>query len=158
VDRSLVLYSYAYIGVIQFVSCFFIFVYFCPGIWDLIKEWKRPEDLTSAERDAYLEGTTTYYWSLVWGQIGAAICTTTVEESLFVYGFFRNKVLTVFQLVMEIGLGLLLVYWEPVAGPMGMRPLPMDLLLLPVLVAFLPILVTGRKLVISPALVVFIKA
>merc|ERR1712048_1471830 len=117
-----------------------MFTVFFPEMLELILEFREgPDDYTPEEYVTYAQGTTVYYWTLVCGQIAAALSTTTVTESLLTYGI-PNHTLTVFILG-EIALSLFLIYYGPVASMLSMYPLPQDLLLLPVLVAFLPIVV-----------------
>lgn len=59
---------------------------------------------------------TVYYWTLVLGQIAAAISTTTKNQSVFGLGGrpygFPNGTLN-WMIIFEILLGLLAIYWGP---------------------------------------------
>merc|ERR1712107_560708 len=81
VNSKVLLYSYGYIGQFQMLFCWLMFFYASPGIWELYMNGKSPEKYS--EQDAFLDtqGMTVYYWTLVVGQIAAAISTTTKLQS-----------------------------------------------------------------------------
>jgi len=116
VNGKVLLYSYGYIGQFQMLFCWFMFFHASPGIWGLYINATSPEDYT--EEDAFLnsQGMTVYYWTLVMGQIAAAISTTTKLQSVFgccgtAYGF-PNATLN-WMFFIEIVLGLAAIYWGP---------------------------------------------
>jgi len=73
------------------------------------------------------QGMTVYYWTLVVGQIAAAISTTTKLQSVFgvggpAYGF-PNTMLN-YMFIFEIALGLLAIYWKPMQGIFDTATIP----------------------------------
>merc|ERR1719454_1098781 len=88
VNPKVLVYSYLYIGQIQMLFCWIFFFYplTSPQIWTI---FQHPEDW-DISGDRYFEvvtvGKTVYYWTLVLGQVAAAISTTTKTQSVF--GFF----------------------------------------------------------------------
>mmetsp|Transcript_159238 Transcript_159238/g.296923 ORF Transcript_159238/g.296923 Transcript_159238/m.296923 type:complete len:1324 (+) Transcript_159238:68-4039(+) len=106
VNWKVLVYSYTYIGQLQMALCWAMF-FLTPGITGLI----RKEHYDHADRELHKKGETVYYWTLVLGQIAAAISTTTKTQRVFGpggYGF-PNHTLTLLFLI-EIGLGLAVVY------------------------------------------------
>ena len=71
VNSKMLLYSFAYVGVIQSVCCWLCFFYM-PGMWALLDRKEVPVIYTASEKVAIQAGTTMYYWALVCGQVGAA--------------------------------------------------------------------------------------
>jgi magnesium-transporting ATPase (P-type) len=117
VNSSVLIYSYGYVGIIQMFFCWLMYVYAVPGMHGLVTGGFNPatKDLKVKEmQDAIVaEGKTTYYWTLVWGQIAAAISTTTKVQSVF--GFFGTpyclpNLLLDGMFVGELALGLLAIY------------------------------------------------
>lgn len=110
VNGSILMYSYGYIGVVQSVSCWMVF--FCmPLMYKLFLQDKHPSEYTLQEVEADYTGMTAYYWTLVLGQVGAALAATTTHQSLFQYGL-PNSWLNL-CLVLEIALAVLVVSWGP---------------------------------------------
>jgi len=116
VNSKVLIYSYGYIGQFQMLFCWVAFFYVSPGIMDLYLKQVDPEDYS--EEDAFInaQGMTVYYWTLVLGQIAAAISTTTKLQSVFgcgteAYGFPNTTLNLMF--IFEIGLGLAAIYWPP---------------------------------------------
>merc|ERR1711884_647858 len=101
VNWKVLVYSYGYIGPIQMAFCWLMWRYATPNIlslWDKdTSQWKRPELYTEANDLTDTQGSTVYYWTLVLGQIAAAISSTTKLQT--VIGCFQkpycfpNKVL-----------------------------------------------------------------
>jgi magnesium-transporting ATPase (P-type) len=119
VNSKVLLYSYGYIGQFQMLFCWFMFFHASPGILHLYLDEVDPENYS--EEDAFMnaQGMTVYYWTLVLGQIAAAISTTTKSQSVFgccgpAYGF-PNSTLN-FMFFIEIALGLAAIYWGPMQG------------------------------------------
>jgi len=110
VNKEVLLYSYGYIGVIQSLSCWFVFFCVMPRMYSLFIEDKHPSEYSAAETQADLAGMTAYYWTLVLGQVGAAIAATTQKQSLFQYGL-PNQWLNL-CVVGEILLALMITYWS----------------------------------------------
>merc|ERR1712159_968923 len=82
VNGQVLLYSYGYIGVLQSVACWAVFLGVMPRMWELYKEDKHPSSYTAADFDADSAGMTSYYWTLVLGQVGAAVATMTMKQSV----------------------------------------------------------------------------
>merc|ERR1719478_661933 len=98
------------------IFCWAMFFHASPGIWRLYEDQVNPEDYS--EEDAFMnaQGMTVYYWTLVLGQIAAAISTTTKLQSVFGFGGraygFPNCTLNI-MFAFEILLGLAAIYWAP---------------------------------------------
>lgn len=143
VNCRVLVYSYGYIGQIQMVFCWLMFFFAAPGVWDLYQSTKAGEiavdGYNHAQKATDTRGMTTYYWTLVMGQIAAAISTTTKMQSVF--GFFGtpycfpNMTLNV-MFLLEIGLGLLAIYNPLVGSWFETGPLDMKNLLLPISALF----------------------
>ena len=71
-------------------------------------------------------------------QLAAAYATTTFKQSLLTYGI-PNMTLNIF-IVLEILLGLAIIYIPTLQEGIGTYDLPLQQILLPFLVSFLPIL------------------
>merc|ERR1712025_1210559 len=90
---GVLVHSYLYIGQVQLLFCWIFFFYplTSPQIWTI---YQHPGDW-DVSGDRYFEvvtvGKTVYYWTLVLGQVAAAISTTTKTQS--VYGFFGYPLL-----------------------------------------------------------------
>lgn len=98
VNWKVLVYSYGYIGQLQMFMCWLLYFTATPDLWKLYSPqhgWcgsagpdanglcpnYQPEDINYVR-----SGMSVYYWTLVCGQIGAAISTTTKLQSVF--GFF----------------------------------------------------------------------
>mmetsp|Transcript_50845 Transcript_50845/g.115552 ORF Transcript_50845/g.115552 Transcript_50845/m.115552 type:complete len:1098 (+) Transcript_50845:195-3488(+) len=108
VDWTVLVYSYFYIGMIQMAACWFVF-FSMPHILDLMH--KHSSSYTVDETKWNYAGMAAYYWTLVLGQLGAAMVTTTTRTSLLSYGL-PNKWLNV-CFVLEVLLAATVIYWEP---------------------------------------------
>merc|ERR1719174_2237454 len=93
-----------------------------PQMARLTREKKHSGAYTNDEIEANHRAMTMYYWTLVMGQVGAAIATTTTQQSLFKYGL--PNVWLNLCIVLEISLALACIYWKPLQGPFGTCPLP----------------------------------
>jgi magnesium-transporting ATPase (P-type) len=111
VNGQVLLYSYGYIGVLQSLACWAVFLGVMPRMWELYKEDKHPTSYTAADVEADFAGMTSYYWTLVLGQVGAAVATMTVKQSLFSYGM-PNKWLN-YCIAFELLLAFIVMYWSP---------------------------------------------
>jgi len=125
-DWGVGVYSYCYIGMLQ---CFFCWVMFfsMPGIMDIwaTKQTGGAEHpYTSAEKLQVKQGTTIYYWTLVMGQIAAALSTTTERQSLLTY-CFPNMALNV-AFGFEVVLGLMAIFVPFMYGPFDTAYLPKE--------------------------------
>mmetsp|Transcript_4920 Transcript_4920/g.12268 ORF Transcript_4920/g.12268 Transcript_4920/m.12268 type:complete len:1552 (+) Transcript_4920:434-5089(+) len=135
-DTGLLTYSYCYMGLMQCVGCFLCAVqlFYGPQMGQ-IGENADEEVL----RGIYMQATTSYYWTLVVGQLAAAYATTTFKQSLIEYGI-PNKVLNVL-IGLEILSGLWVVFSRAGNVMFGTRPMPFYLVCLPFFITFFPILV-----------------
>lgn len=86
VNGGVLVYSYAYIGVLQMVCCW-LFYFSVDGISKSIGR----SDFTPEEENTNKVASTMYYYTLVTGQIAAALATTTYHESLLKYGLPDRK-------------------------------------------------------------------
>merc|ERR1719345_45639 len=113
VNMGVLIYIYAWIGMLQMFFCWVMFFYASPKIMYLVQNDIDPEEYTKNEDTYDREGMSVYYWTLVWGQIGAAVSTTTKTQSLF-FGktpyLLPNTTLNV-MFIGELALGLLAIYW-----------------------------------------------
>merc|ERR1740117_1643116 len=117
VNWKVLLYSYGYLGPVQMIFCWIMFFFANGGaIWSLYTSGRRPKDYTKADETVVTQGMTIYYWTLVMGQIAAAISTTTKLQSVFGFGGkcygFPNSTLN-YMFIFEILLGLAAIYWGP---------------------------------------------
>jgi len=79
-------------------------------------------------------GKTVYYWTLVMGQIAAAISTTTKLQSVFGFGSkpygFPNVTLNV-MFILEVALGLAAIFFPVMNGWFDTYPLSAQSVLIP---------------------------
>jgi len=128
VNWKVLVYSYCYIGQLQMVLCWACYL-MVPGILELF----RKEHYNSADKSIHIQGMTVYYWTLMLGQIAAAISTTTKTQRVFGpggYGF-PNVALTIL-IVVEIALGLSVIYIPALNQVFSTSALPAKELLIPV--------------------------
>lgn len=111
VDGSVLLYSYGYIGIIQSAACWFVFLAVMPRMYDLFAAQRHPTEYSAMDMDADYAGMTAYYWTLVLGQVGAALAATTTRQSALAK-WAPNGLLTT-CIVMELLLALLVIMWSP---------------------------------------------
>jgi sodium/potassium-transporting ATPase subunit alpha len=116
VNKNVLVYSYGYIGQFQMLFCWFMFFHASPRIWFLYSNKVDPEDYSEEDAFSNSQGMTVYYWTLVLGQIAAAVSTTTKLQSVFgiggkAYGFPNSTLNWMF--IFEILLGLAAIYWGP---------------------------------------------
>mmetsp|Transcript_88414 Transcript_88414/g.254965 ORF Transcript_88414/g.254965 Transcript_88414/m.254965 type:complete len:258 (+) Transcript_88414:1-774(+) len=135
VNSKVLVYSYGYIGQLQMIACWAMFFYASPGIMGLFLSGKNPNDYTEADETTDKQGMSIYYWTLVLGQIAAAISTTTKSQSVFgcggaAYGL-PNSTLN-YMFLGEVALGLLAIYCGPMQKWFDTASLPLSSLLLPV--------------------------
>jgi magnesium-transporting ATPase (P-type) len=114
VNGQLLLYSYGYVGVIQTCACWAVFFGIMPHMYELFKQDKHPSEYSIREQDADLAASTAYYWTLVLGQVGAALVTTTTRTSIFRFGL-QNRWLNG-CIVFEIFFAALVMMWSPLQG------------------------------------------
>jgi magnesium-transporting ATPase (P-type) len=114
VNGQLLLYSYGYIGVVQTFACWAVFFGATPRMYELFTQDKQPSEYSALDVEADYAGMTSYYWTLVLGQVGAALATTTTRTSIFKFGM-PNPWLNA-CLVLEILLAALVMMWAPLQG------------------------------------------
>jgi len=126
VTPKVLAYSYGYIGVLQMLLCFFVFFHAVPHMWTMFEsyEFKHIRDHGAADQAQNYLGMTAYYWTLVLGQVAAAMATTTTRESLFNYGL-PNMMLNL-CIVAEIVFALVIMYWKPAEDTFKTRSLTFD--------------------------------
>merc|ERR1719356_844863 len=110
VDWWVLFYSFFYIGIIQSIVCWSCF-YSMPAMRELTMAKKATEHFTASERLQNREGMTLYYWALVLGQVGAAIATSTSQQSVFTYGL-PNLWLNI-CIIAELAVALACTSWTP---------------------------------------------
>jgi len=116
VNSKVLIYSYGYIGQLQMLFCWLMFFYASPNIWTLYTSGKSPNDYSEEDHFADKQGMTVYYWTLVLGQIAAAVSTTTKNQSVLgiggqAYGFPNNTLNLMFLGELLLGLGA--IYLAP---------------------------------------------
>merc|ERR1719421_2225630 len=120
VNGFVLMYSYGYIGILQSIVCWSLF--FCmPSMIHLWKEDKHPSEYSTSDVEADYAGMTMYYWTLVLGQIGAAVATTTTKQSIFHYGLPNKWLNGCFAF--EIILALLVIFCTPLQNVFKTRDL-----------------------------------
>jgi len=134
VSNEVLLYSYCYIGVAQSLACWVVFLS-APHIYDLFAEGKPASDYTGADIEAERMGMTAYYWTLVLGQVGAAVAATTTKQSVFQFGM-PNWGLNL-CIVLELLLALAVLMWPPLQAVFKTRQLTSSLLIAGMLGFFL---------------------
>lgn len=134
VDCWVLMYSYCYVGQVQNLLCWIMF-FMTPGIPSLVDVAMK--EYTPEQHETSRRGMTVYYWTLVMGQLAAAICTTTKSQCIWGHKGYGlpNKLLNSF-LIAEIFLALCAIYLEPLQRVFSTAALPAAQLLLPLL-AFL---------------------
>jgi len=136
VNWKVLVYSYGYIGQLQQLCCWVMFFHATPGLWDLFMSGVPHNEYNEDQKLINVQGMTVYYWTLVLGQIAAAISTTTKAQSVFGFGNvsygFPNQTLNG-MFVLELVLGLAAIYWGPMQGAFKTAWLPLGAVLEPVL-------------------------
>jgi len=111
VDGSVLGYSYGYIGVLQSVACWGVFFAVMPHMWTLFVQQKHSSEYSAEDSLADYAGMTAYYWTLVLGQVGAAMAATTSRQSTMTR-WMPNPWLSL-CIVLEIVLAMAVVMWTP---------------------------------------------
>jgi len=135
VNGKVLLYSYGYIGQLQMLCCWAAFFYAAPGILSLYRSGKSPNDYSKEDELTDTQGMSVYYWTLVLGQIAAAISTTTKMQSVFgccgvPYGL-PNTMLN-YMFIGEVVLGIVAIYFGPMQVWFDTASLPLSSILLPI--------------------------
>jgi len=128
-DWGVGVYSYCYVGMMQ---CFFCWVMFfqVPNLVDIWKEQGTGPYHDPAVHHTVVQGKTMYYWTLVMGQIAAAMSTTTERQSLLSYGLPNMWLNLAF--LFEVVLGLFSIYAACMHSPFDTETMPRSLVLKPV--------------------------
>eukprot|EP00931_Biecheleriopsis_adriatica_P024149 TRINITY_DN15119_c0_g1_i3.p1 TRINITY_DN15119_c0_g1~~TRINITY_DN15119_c0_g1_i3.p1 ORF type:complete len:1229 (-),score=239.13 TRINITY_DN15119_c0_g1_i3:158-3646(-) len=135
VNPKVLVYSYGYMGQLQMLFCWMMFFCATPGMWELYRSGKKPAEYSHEDSVIETRGKTVYYWTLVLGQIAAAISTTTKMQSVFGFGTVPygvpNKTLNL-MLFGEVILGLAAIYVGLVQSTFNTCSLPMNSVLIPI--------------------------
>jgi magnesium-transporting ATPase (P-type) len=131
-DTGLLLRAFLWLGLIEAVLCYagFFYVYLINGYTDFF-HLPRVDLLPFAERLARPEGrvyilaTTVFHAGVVAAQIGNAFTCRTEKERVHRLGFFSNRFLLL-GIAVEVGLILLLIYFQPFAALFEHLPLPFE--------------------------------
>eukprot|EP00438_Fugacium_kawagutii_P005593 Skav201422 [mRNA] locus=scaffold201:56504:74405:- [translate_table: standard] len=146
VNCKVLVYSYGYIGQLQMLFCWLMFFWATPGMWDLYVSGKSPNDYSPEDFETDTMGMTVYYWTLVLGQIAAAVSTTTKLQSVLGFGTapycFPNTTLNL-MFVGEVIMGLAAIYLSPIQQAFKTGWLPTRAVMLPV-VAFIGITIADE--------------
>mmetsp|Transcript_26715 Transcript_26715/g.60833 ORF Transcript_26715/g.60833 Transcript_26715/m.60833 type:complete len:1106 (+) Transcript_26715:87-3404(+) len=134
VNWKVLVYSYGFIGQIQMFFCWLMFFWASPNVMTIYG--KAPSDYTREDVVYDTEGTSVYYWTLVLGQIAAAISTTTKLQSVFglcgVPYCFPNTTLNL-MFVGEVLLGIGTIYIPFMQQAFQTASLPMMSMVKPLL-------------------------
>jgi len=117
-------YAYGYMGIMQ-MACCWLFYFMAPGILGNLGK----SNFTAAEAGTNKVASTLYYYTLVVGQIAAALATTTYDESLFKY-LVPNSKLNI-CIVLEIIFAVLIIYSPSLEGVFMTTGLTAGQMLLP---------------------------
>lgn len=146
VNCKVLVYSYGYIGQLQMLFCWLMFFWATPGMWDLYLSGKSPNDYNPEDFVTDTMGMTVYYWTLVLGQIAAAVSTTTKLQSVLGFGTapycFPNNTLNL-MFVGEVVMGLAAIYLNPIQQAFKTGWIPTRSVLLPV-IAFIGITIADE--------------
>uniref|UniRef100_A0A7S2N709 Cation-transporting P-type ATPase C-terminal domain-containing protein n=1 Tax=Zooxanthella nutricula TaxID=1333877 RepID=A0A7S2N709_9DINO len=143
-DWGVGVYSYCYIGMLQTFFCWAMYFH-VPG---LLQVWA---DQGTGPYDAngqyvVLQGKSVYYWTLVIGQIAAAVSATTERQSLLTY-CFPNTLLNL-AFAFEVALGLVSLCGEFMHGAFSTTYIPWELVVRPLIALVAIVLIDeARKLV-----------
>jgi len=113
-NKKVFFYSYGYMGVLQTIFCWAMYYLVTPGIHGFIGRHHKLKDMslhTPEDMVIHEQSMTVYYWTLVLGQVAAAISTTTKVQRISGAGGYGlpNRLLNV-TVVMEIVFSLFVMY------------------------------------------------
>lgn len=134
VNRGMLLYSFAYVGLIQSICCWVSFFYM-PEMWKLFNKTEIPVVYSAQEKISIQAGTTMYYWALVCGQVGAAFAATTTSTALVKYGIPNNWLN--FFIALEFCCSAAVIYVPSLQHAFGMRALSKQQLVIGSMALFL---------------------
>lgn len=118
VNGGVLVYAYGYMGLMQMACCWY-FYFQAPGIWDNIGK----SQFNAEEKHTNKVASTMYYYTLIIGQIAAAMATTTYHESLLKY-LAPNMKLNI-CIVFEVLLALIVIFnpdFQDVFQTTGLTP------------------------------------
>jgi magnesium-transporting ATPase (P-type) len=151
VNWRVLVYSYCYIGQLQMVVCW-LFYMMEPGILSLVG--KDHDKWQESDEQIHKRGMTVYYWTLVLGQIAAAIATTTKFQQVFGPGGYGlpNMILNIL-IIFEVAMSLFVIYNESMNQIFSTAPLSTIQVLLPIIVIPIILIVDElRKLVVRASM------
>jgi len=151
VSWRVLVYSYCYIGQLQMALCW-VFYLMEPGILNLVK--KDGISFNDEDRMMHRRGMTAYYWTLVLGQIAAAISTTTKSQRIFGPGGYGLPNMTLNLLIVgEVAMSIAVIY-EPNLNKIFLtQPLPLQAVLLPIItIPVILIIDELRKMVVRSSM------
>lgn len=111
VNGQVLLQSYGYLGMMQSLACWAVFLGVMPRMLEIFAAGRHPAEYALADSEADSAGMTAYYWTLVLGQVGAALAATTSRQSAL-WPWAPNKWLTS-CIVLELLFALLVIKWPP---------------------------------------------
>jgi magnesium-transporting ATPase (P-type) len=149
VNWKVLIYSYGYIGQLQMICCWIAF--YLVGTENTLVKEDDTDAWNAMEKVIVKQGQTIYYWTLLLGQIAAAISTTTKTQSVLGLGgpayCFPNKTLNI-MLFFEILLGLATIYIGPLQSCFDTAWLPSKSVIFPIAaLVFIILFEEMRKLV-----------
>ena len=106
---------------IQSIACWLVFFGGMPKMYSLYHNDTHPTEYTTADVEADYAGMTAYYWTLVLGQVGAALAATTSRQTAL--SFQKPNWWLTACIVFEILLALLIMFWEPLQFELHTRGL-----------------------------------
>jgi len=125
VGRGILAFSYGYMGIMQCCFCWLMYFLLTPDIGTMIKEYEPVAEYGHKERVVERHGMTVYYWTLVLGQVAAAMSSTTKNQPLFGDGGYGlpNHLLNV-TVVGELILSLVVMHvgWTRKSFEMELLP------------------------------------
>jgi len=122
----LLLYSYGYVGLQQTLFCWLMFFLASPpGLSELLERHRSLSAYTAEETHVHRQCMTVYYWTLVLGQLAAAVGATTRAQRIFGPGGYGlpNRLLGA-ALAAEVVLSLVAMHWRPTLAAFDMAVLP----------------------------------
>jgi len=90
-------------------------------MYSIFAAGRHPSEYSVTEVEADYTGMTSYYWTLVLGQVGAAMAATTTKQSTL-GRWAPNRWLTI-CIVLELLLAFAVVFWSPFEGLFKTRAL-----------------------------------
>jgi len=132
VNMGVLFYAYFYIGMMQMVCCWVFYFTLSDDIFWSMKHLDKGANTIAENNRGKIANTTSsclYYYTLVIGQIAAALATTTYEESLFKYGMPNMKLNIC--ILLEVVFAMILIFTPPMNAIFNTIPLEPKQLLFP---------------------------